>query len=223
MIDSPFLLSTLKGQLTDLLADLHRQVDTVPEIDERLRREYQRAFDAERTGQIGPEAPILDAQLAPIERPATAVQADRRWWRVSNPAETNDDGHPVSYQIDVGSTDSFTFTPDEQEHGHDAGYDIAFTNYDECQVFASKNRGACGSGVLDYVARSHDKALEDVVAWVAVGYHHVPRDEDQSPMELHWQGFSMTPRDLTAQRMDVPDGRGEVNGKPDDYDGPIPE
>jgi hypothetical protein len=50
MIDSPFLLSTLKGQLTDLLADLHRQVDTVPEIDERLRREYQRAFDAERTG-----------------------------------------------------------------------------------------------------------------------------------------------------------------------------
>ncbi len=50
MIDSPNLLSTLKGQLTDLLADLHRQVDTVPEIDERLRREYQRAFDAERTG-----------------------------------------------------------------------------------------------------------------------------------------------------------------------------
>ena len=50
MIDSPFLLSTLKAQLTDLLADLHRQVDTVPEIDERLRREYQRAFDAERTG-----------------------------------------------------------------------------------------------------------------------------------------------------------------------------
>lgn len=50
MIDSPNLLSTLKGQLTDLLADLHRQVDTVPEIDEQLRREYQRAFDAERTG-----------------------------------------------------------------------------------------------------------------------------------------------------------------------------
>lgn len=50
MIDSPNLLSTLKGQLTNLLADLHRQVDTVPEIDEWLRREYQRAFDAERTG-----------------------------------------------------------------------------------------------------------------------------------------------------------------------------
>lgn len=50
MIDSPNLLSTLKGQLSDLLADLHHRVDTVPEIDERLRREYQRAFDAGRTG-----------------------------------------------------------------------------------------------------------------------------------------------------------------------------
>ena len=39
MIDSPNLLSTLKGQLTNLLADLHRQVDTVPEIDEWLRRD----------------------------------------------------------------------------------------------------------------------------------------------------------------------------------------
>jgi hypothetical protein len=50
MIDSPGLLTTLKAQLAELLADLHRQVDTVAEIDERLRREYQRAFDAERTG-----------------------------------------------------------------------------------------------------------------------------------------------------------------------------
>jgi len=50
MIDSQLLLNSLKAQLTDLLADLHRQVDTVPEIGDALRSEYQRAFDAERTG-----------------------------------------------------------------------------------------------------------------------------------------------------------------------------
>lgn len=50
MIDSTHLLATLKAQLAELLADLHRQVDTVAAIDEQLRREYQRAFDAERTG-----------------------------------------------------------------------------------------------------------------------------------------------------------------------------
>ena len=50
MINSQLLLTTLKSQLTDLLADLHRQVDTVPAVGDALRREYQRAFDAERTG-----------------------------------------------------------------------------------------------------------------------------------------------------------------------------
>ena len=50
MIDSKLLLDTLKGQLSELLADLHSQVDSVPELGEPLRSEYQRAFDAERTG-----------------------------------------------------------------------------------------------------------------------------------------------------------------------------
>lgn len=50
MIDSQLLLTTLKAQLTDMLTDLHQQVDTVPEIGDALRGEYQRAFDAERTG-----------------------------------------------------------------------------------------------------------------------------------------------------------------------------
>ena len=50
MINSQLLLTTLKSQLTDLLADLHRQVDAVPAVGDALRSEYQRAFDAERTG-----------------------------------------------------------------------------------------------------------------------------------------------------------------------------
>jgi hypothetical protein len=50
MIDSSFLLSILKGQLGELLADLRQQVDTVDAVGEPLRHEYQRAFDAERTG-----------------------------------------------------------------------------------------------------------------------------------------------------------------------------
>ena len=50
MIDSKLLLDTLKGQLSELLADLHSQVDSVPELGEPLRSEYQRAFDAERKG-----------------------------------------------------------------------------------------------------------------------------------------------------------------------------
>jgi primary-amine oxidase len=32
-----------------------------------------------------------------------------------------------------------------------------------------------------------------------VGYHHVARDEDADPMPVHWQGFRIVPRDVTAE------------------------
>ena len=50
MIDSPQLLGALTGQLTRLLDDLRQRVDTVAEVGDPLRSEYQRAFDAGRTG-----------------------------------------------------------------------------------------------------------------------------------------------------------------------------
>lgn len=185
-------------------------------------------FDAERTGEMGDESAILTGQLSEITQPATVKWQDRRWWRVLNPEVLNDDGHPISYQIEMEKTDSFVFADSLEEaqeggspgghshdHDHDLGYDVAFTNYDECQRFAVKNSGDCGGGVEDFVEEGAEEELDDVVSWVAVGYHHVPRDEDQSPMEMHWQGFSLLPRDLTAQRFDIPEGHEEVNGVPD--------
>ncbi|MFD1717854.1 copper amine oxidase [Georgenia deserti] len=173
-------------------------------------------YDADPTGETGPEAPILEGALTEIPRPAIAQWTDRRWWRVLNPSVRNADDHPISYQIDLEGTDSFTFARDQEHHGPDTGYDVAFTNHDPCEVYATGNRGQCGAGVLDYVEDGADEPLDDVVSWVAVGFHHVPRDEDQSPMEMHWQGFGLTPRDLTATRPDAPQGREGINGQPED-------
>lgn len=181
-------------------------------------------FDAERTGEMGEESAILTGELTPLRHPTTAQWEDRRWWRVLNPDVLNADGHSISYQIEMEKTDSFVFADvladadadaDGHTHNHESGYDVAFTNFDECERFAVMNSGECGGGVEDYVEDSAEETLDDVVSWVAVGYHHVPRDEDQSPMEMHWQGFSLLPRDLTAQRFDVPEGHEEVNGVPD--------
>jgi len=173
-------------------------------------------FDAEPTGEMGSEAPVLDGSLASVDEPSTHQTQERRWWRVVAPESLNANGHPMSYEINLGQTDSFTYVHDEENHGADSGYDIAFTNYDECQIFATENRGGCGSGVIDYVEDSAGEELEDPVSWVAVGYHHVPRDEDQSPMEVHWQTFDMMPRDLTSTRADVPGGREDIDGQPED-------
>ncbi|WP_275403401.1 copper amine oxidase [Nocardioides limicola] len=181
-------------------------------------------YDATPIGRTGSRSPILEGRLTPIERPTSARWADRRWWRVLAPGSLNHDGRPISYQLDLGRSDGFTFVADQDRHGPDAGYDVAFTNADGCQVFATANRGGCGSGVVDFVNRSATESLHDVVSWVAIGYHHVPRDEDQSPMQLHWQGFTATPRDLTAQRVDVPPGREEINGQPEHWEGePVEE
>lgn len=172
-------------------------------------------YDAAPTGEQGPRAPLVAGGLTRITHEGTAKAADRRWWRVVNPDVLNEDGHEISYQVDLGATTPFELT---QDHHHDsaddrAGYAVAFTEADGCQLFATANKeGACGSGVLDFA--QDGAALSDVVTWVAVGFHHVARDEDQSPMEMHWQGFTLTPRDLTAQRADPPSAREDVNGEP---------
>ncbi|WP_460890539.1 copper amine oxidase [Promicromonospora xylanilytica] len=171
-------------------------------------------YDAAPTGEQGPRSPLVEGGLTRIPREGTAEAADRRWWRVMNPDVLNEDGHEISYQVEVGATTPFEFTKDHRHDDSDqAGYTVAFTEADDCQLFATANKeGLCGSGVLDF-AQDEEK-LSDVVTWVAVGFHHVARDEDQSPMEMHWQGFTLTPRDLTAQRVDVPQAREDVNGKP---------
>lgn len=184
-------------------------------------------FDAKDTGKLGTDelgkaSPIVNGSLTPLPKPATARWTDRRWWRVVAPGTLNADKHPISYQIDMAKTDRFTFVDDAEHHGSDTGYDVAFTNADECQVFATMNRGRCGRGVPEYVELGKGQQLDDVVSWVAVGYHHVPRDEDQSPMEMHWQGFNLLPRDLTSRRVDVPQEREFINGKPEEWEGQMP-
>lgn len=174
-------------------------------------------YDASPTGKVGKQSPLVDGGLQRLGHATTADRASRRWWRVVNPGNHNADGHPVSYEIDLGATDSFELTEDRL-HGAHHGYDVAFTNYDACEVFATGNDETCGDGVPDYVA-GDTAPLTDVVSWIAVGFHHVPRDEDQSPMELHWQGFRLVPRDLTATRFDVPSSRTGRNGQPDTYEG----
>ncbi|MGN8027358.1 copper amine oxidase [Microbacterium sp. 22242] len=169
-------------------------------------------YDAQPTGADGPKAPVMTGGLTPIPHPVTAQWQDRRWWQISNPDVKNGDGHPVSYEIDLSRTDTFVFS-DDHRHGAAEGYDVAFTNDDACQVYATKNPVTCGSGVLDFVKQGAEQPLSDVVSWIAVGFHHVPRDEDQSPMEVHWQGFSLAPRSLTATRFDPPPGYDQRNGE----------
>lgn len=129
------------------------------------------------------------------------------WWRVLNPTDLNTDGHPRSYEI-VNDAIQNPYDPLTRPQ-------VSFTNDHACQEYASENLnvGCPNLSVPDYVA-AETEPLTDPVAWVNVGFHHIARDEDQSPMPAHWQEFSLMPRDLLAQQATTPIERSCVNGGP---------
>lgn len=109
------------------------------------------------------------------------------------PGKKNADGHPISWQLggEVASTQyrgPATFT-----HA-----DVYVTQWKQCEKLAVVTDAppGCKASVDRFV---NGETLTHPVVWLDVGFHHVPRDEDQDPMPSHWQGFTMSPRDATAK------------------------
>jgi primary-amine oxidase len=147
-----------------------------------------------------------------IAREGTFTKANERWWRLVSPSSRNADGHQRSYELATGADDRY-------EGGPTTRPDVTFTQKNPCEKWASDNAAdpECpldSRTIIDF-ARDREK-MTDPVMWVRVGYHHVPRDEDQSPMPLHWQGFDLVPRDFTAMNPLTPAGRENQNGNTED-------
>ena len=157
----------------------------------------------------GTRAPIVEGVGTPKTAAFSSVEgADHdqlSWWRVLNPNSKNKDGHARSYEI-VNNNSANTLIPVTQPS-------VTFTNYRACEEYASANlnAGCPNESILDYVANDLHE-LTDPVAWVNVGFHHTDKDEDQSPMPIHWQKFQLVPRDFFAQKPTIQDSRKCVNG-----------
>ncbi|NRQ32406.1 copper amine oxidase [Nonomuraea sp. NN258] len=136
-------------------------------------------YNAEFTGRTGPKAPVVTGSWTSLTHETTRRAAPRRFWRVLSP-HRNPDGHRISYTIFNDAT-----------AGH--GYDMAFSQRNPCELYASDNLLAgCPTDTVRQFVSDHQR-LSDVVSWVAVSFHHVPRPEDRTPMEMHWQGFTTAP------------------------------
>jgi len=156
------------------------------------------------TGDTGHTA-ILETSLTEITNETKTMGSNREAYRVVNPDSLNADGHARSYEIIVPRDQAYNLNPETD-------FDIAFTSAKSDEVHASYNLipSKAGQMVTDYIADG--ETLSDPVAWVNVGFHHINRDEDQSPMPIHWQGFTLYPRDFAAQNPNIPEGRKWVNG-----------
>lgn len=156
-----------------------------------------------------PNTPNINGSKTAKNEAFSAVPGEnfdaRSWWRVLNPDSLNKDGHPRSYEIVSSSDGDPAFSVTQPV--------VSFTNDHACQEYASSNLnpGCPAQSVLDYVA-GETEALTDPIAWVNVGFHHIVRNEDQSPMPTHWQRFQLVPRDFFAQNPSISEARRCVNG-----------
>ncbi|WP_327661013.1 MULTISPECIES: copper amine oxidase [unclassified Streptomyces] len=163
-------------------------------------------YDSKVTPPNGDGSPTTKTTRTPVTKELAGDVKDMRWWRVVSTAGKNKDNHPRSYELVPGRSNRFpgrAFTK----------HDVYFTEYKKCEQYASDNPAAnCGgTSVNKWV---NGQTLKHPITWVNIGFHHIARDEDQQPMPVHWQGFSLAPRDVTAMNPLTPADLAGQNGVP---------
>ncbi|MFE3070462.1 copper amine oxidase [Streptomyces sp. NPDC059247] len=167
-------------------------------------------FDSTVTAPAaGGGGPTVKTQRSVVTKELAGDAKNMRWWRVVSGTGKNADGHARSYEIVPGHSDTHAgrgFTK----------HDIYFTQARACEKFASNNIGNCGANAGDSVDKwVNGETLTKPSVWVNIGFHHIARDEDQQPMPVHWQGFQLAPRDVTAMNPLTPSELASQNGQPD--------
>jgi primary-amine oxidase len=155
------------------------------------------------------QGPTTKTTRTAVTKELAGDAANLRWWRVVSTTGKNKDGHARSYEFVPGATSKYSGRPFTR-------HDVYFTQYNKCEQYASNNVRDCGSPLHGYSVDKwvNGQALTHPVAWVNVGFHHIARDEDQQPMPVHWQGFSLAPRDVTAMNPLTPSALAGQNGQP---------
>ncbi|MFI7011152.1 copper amine oxidase [Streptomyces sp. NPDC050145] len=163
-------------------------------------------YDSKVTPPRGPGSPTTKTTRTPVTKELAGDVKDMRWWRVVSKAGKNKDGHPRSYEFVPGRSNKY---PGRSFTRHD----VYFTEYNKCEQYASDNLSDhCGGKSVDKWVGG--QTLTHPVTWVNIGFHHIARDEDQQPMPVHWQGFSLAPRDVTAMNPLTPADLADRNGVP---------
>ncbi|MET9387532.1 copper amine oxidase [Streptomyces sp. NPDC002928] len=157
----------------------------------------------------GQQGPTNKTTRTKVTKELAGDAKNMRWWRMVSATGKNKDGHARSYELVPGPTSKYLGRPFTK-------HDVYFTEYDKCEQYASNNPLNCGAGHGKSVDTWVDgQTLTHPVVWMNVGFHHIARDEDQQPMPVHWQGFSIAPRDVTAMNPLTPAELAGQNGQVD--------
>lgn len=164
--------------------------------------QYDSAVTAQAPGAPAPKTKTTRTQ---VTKELAGDAKNYRWWRVVSATGKNQDGHARSYEIVPGTSTKY---PGRSYTKHD----VYFTEYNKCEKFASHNPGCANTHPKSVDKWVGGQTLTHPIVWTNVGFHHIARDEDQQPMPVHWQGFSIVPRDVTAMNPLTPSELAWQNG-----------
>lgn len=118
-------------------------------------------------------------------------------WRIINPGVPGPFGNPVGYQVDGHS--AMTLLADDDYMQKRAGFTnhtLWVTPYERSELYAAGNYptfSIAGDGLPKWTAANRNIDNTDLVAWLTMGFHHVPRPEDWPIMPVARHSFEIRP------------------------------
>jgi primary-amine oxidase len=118
-------------------------------------------------------------------------------WRIVNPGVAGAYGSPVGYQIDGHGAMTLLSADDYmQRRAGFTNHTLWVTPYKADELFAAGDyptMSTAGDGLPKWTAANRPIANTDVVVWLTMGFHHVPRPEDWPIMPVSWHTFEIRP------------------------------
>ena len=118
-------------------------------------------------------------------------------WRIVNPSVAGAYGSPVGYEIDGHGAMTLLSADDYmQRRAGFTNHTLWVTPYNANELFAAGDYPTVsteGDGLPKWTAANRSVANTDVVAWLTMGFHHVPRPEDWPIMPVAWHSFEIRP------------------------------
>ena len=165
--------------------------------------------------QRNPYGNAFETVRTPVRRESEAARdvnpLQSRTWYVVNENRRNAWGQPTAYRLIPGEVVHSFALPGSPltKRAAFTQHQVWFTAYHPRERFAAgdyPNQHPGGAGLPEYQAQDRPLENTDVVLWVTLGHHHVPRPEDWPVMPVARLGFMLKPHGFFDRNpaLDVP-------------------
>lgn len=146
---------------------------------------------------VGEEGPVMAAEHGGAEV-----------WRIVNPNLQNRFGQHPGYELRPGHSATSLLSPEDwpQRRAAFSAAPLWVTTYDPKELYAAglyPNQSRGGDGLPAYAARRRPVENADIVLWVTLGFHHLPRPEDWPVMPTMWHSLALVPYGFFAHNPSV--------------------